>query len=98
MLIPEALIATGEPNIDSLIVKSDTVAVCDHCRRLHIITNEGSFSTYEKTSSTWSVWRQDDNGNEIRMASLLKESEAQTLVDEFESRGHKQIYWIKEDG
>jgi hypothetical protein len=97
LLVREALIESVELDIESLIVESDVVAECKICQRLHIIYNDGSFSTYEKISSTWSVWRQDDNGNEIRMASLLKESEAQALVDEFESRGHKQMYWIKED-
>jgi len=97
LLVRETLLEPDKPDIESLIVKSSVVAECKNCERLHILNNDGTFSTYEKTSSNWSVWRQDDNGNEIRMASLLKESEAQALVDEFEARGHKQMYWIKED-
>jgi hypothetical protein len=97
LLVSEAQIETDDLDVEFLIENFDTAAECRECKRLHIINRDGTFITYEKTSASWSVWRQDDNGNEIRMATLLKENEAQALVDEFESRGHKQMYWIKED-
>ena len=51
----------------------------------------------EEGANTWSVWRQDDNGNEFMVASALAEQEARMIVEEFESRGHKQIYWLKNE-
>lgn len=39
------------------------------------------------------MWRKDDNANEVCMAKMLSESEARSIVSEFESRGHKQLYW-----
>ncbi len=49
----------------------------------------------EEETNVWSVWRQDDNGNEFMIASALSESEAKSFAEEFESRGHKQIYWLR---
>jgi len=48
--------------------------------------------------SVWSVWRQDDNGNLFLVQDGLTESEALSLVQEFEKedRKHKQTYWAKE--
>jgi hypothetical protein len=45
---------------------------------------------------TWSVWRQDDNGNVFMVKSGLTEAEALRLVAEYEAKGHKQTYWAKE--
>ncbi len=47
-------------------------------------------------SSGWTVVRQDDNGNEVEMATGLTEESAKKMVEEFTSRGHKQIYWAKD--
>ena len=47
-----------------------------------------------ETSADWSVLRQDDNGNEIEMATGLTEDQAHEVVRDFTSRGHKQIYWV----
>jgi hypothetical protein len=46
---------------------------------------------------TWSVLRQDDTGNEFLVKTNLHQSEARDLVAEMESRGHKQIYWCRDD-
>lgn len=51
----------------------------------------------EEKANVWSVRRQDDNGNEFTIASALTEPEARSLVEEFESRGHKQIYWLSKE-
>jgi hypothetical protein len=42
----------------------------------------------------WTVWRQDDNGNQVEMARYGSRGAAEASVAEFESRGHKQIYWV----
>ncbi len=46
---------------------------------------------------SWSVWRQDDNGNEFKIESGLSESDARSIVEEFERRGHKQMYWVRKE-
>jgi hypothetical protein len=48
-------------------------------------------------AATWSVWRQDDHGNRFLVATRLKRQDAENLVAELESRGHKQTYWAEED-
>jgi UDP-N-acetyl-2-amino-2-deoxyglucuronate dehydrogenase len=45
----------------------------------------------------WSVHRQDDNGNRFVVQAGLSRQEAERLVAEFESRGHKQVYWAEPD-
>ena len=45
--------------------------------------------------ATWSVHRQDDNGNRFVVQTGLSRQEADRLVAEFESRGHKQVYWAE---
>ncbi|SOB82287.1 hypothetical protein [Streptomyces sp. 1331.2] len=47
---------------------------------------------------TYRVMRQDDNGNRFLVAKGLDRAEAQRLAAEFEARGHKQLYWVEEDG
>lgn len=48
-------------------------------------------------SVDWTVWRQDDNGNQFRISGGHPREEAERLCDEFEARGHKQLYWISPD-
>ena len=43
---------------------------------------------------TWTVWRQDDSGNRFLISSGHSRDEAEHIVREFESRGHKQTYWV----
>lgn len=43
----------------------------------------------------WSVCRQDDNGNRFVVQSHLQKDEANRLVAELESHGHKQMYWME---
>ncbi|WP_425615004.1 hypothetical protein NA78x_004891 [Anatilimnocola sp. NA78] len=45
----------------------------------------------------WSVWRTDDNGNVFLVREHLPKAEAQRVADEFESHGHKQLYWLQEE-
>jgi hypothetical protein len=42
------------------------------------------------------VLRQDDNGNEYVVAKVSSRCEAEAMVAEYESRGHKQVYTIDE--
>jgi hypothetical protein len=52
----------------------------------------------EIEDSTWRQWvvkRQDDNGNRFVVQTGLGQEEAEQLVKEFESRGHKQVYWAE---
>ena len=44
---------------------------------------------------SWSVWRQDDNGNRFLMKANVTQSEASGAVDHYQSLGHKQHYWAE---
>lgn len=41
--------------------------------------------------------RLDDNNNEFLVRDGLTEEEALALVREFEARGHRQAYWVKNE-
>jgi hypothetical protein len=49
------------------------------------------------TQRTWTVYRQDDNGNRFVVQKHLSREEAERVVEEFEARGHKQLYWAEPD-
>lgn len=40
------------------------------------------------------LWRQDDNGNQVLVATYGRREEAESARDAFEARAHKQIYWV----
>jgi probable phosphoglycerate mutase len=42
----------------------------------------------------WELWRQDDNGNRVLVAGFATRGEAAARMAEFESRHHKQTYWV----
>jgi hypothetical protein len=44
---------------------------------------------------TWTVHRQDDNGNRFVVQTGLTRAEAERLAAEFEAKGHKQVYWVE---
>ena len=44
---------------------------------------------------TWSVWREDDNGNRFRVRYGLTADEARKTAEDFTLRGHKQRYWAQ---
>ncbi|MER5933733.1 SPOR domain-containing protein [Streptomyces sp. NPDC002054] len=46
----------------------------------------------------WLVIRQDDNGNRYRVGRYATRAEAQKVVDSFDDRGHKQLYWVERIG
>jgi hypothetical protein len=45
---------------------------------------------------SWSVWRQDDNGNVALVKAGLTRTEALQLIAEYEAKGHKQTYRAQE--
>ncbi|MGW6918254.1 SPOR domain-containing protein [Kitasatospora sp. NPDC054939] len=47
------------------------------------------------TVTAYRVMRQDDNGNRFEVAAGLAREEAERLAEEFEARGHKQLYWVE---
>ncbi|MFB7054357.1 MULTISPECIES: hypothetical protein [Streptomyces] len=46
----------------------------------------------------WLVIREDDNGNRYRVGRYATRAEAQKVVDSFEDRAHKQLYWVERIG
>jgi hypothetical protein len=45
--------------------------------------------------AVWDLWRQDNAGNRQVMQDGLTEPEARALAARYESRGHKQMYWVE---
>lgn len=44
----------------------------------------------------YSVWRLDDNANEFLVLCGLTQDEALRLVRDYEVKGHKQAYWVRD--
>jgi hypothetical protein len=51
--------------------------------------------TSDQAAQTWTVHRQDDNGNRFVVETGLAKEDAERLVAELEARGHKQYYWAE---
>lgn len=47
------------------------------------------------SAAAWALWRQDDNGNRVRIETFASREAALARQGEFESRHHKQIYWVE---
>ncbi|HUQ05859.1 MAG TPA: hypothetical protein VM261_25330, partial [Kofleriaceae bacterium] len=41
------------------------------------------------------LWRQDDNGNRVRIDVFASEAEAEAERAGYEARAHKQLYWVQ---
>ncbi len=55
----------------------------------------GWWAVVEKSKiNNWSVWRQDDNGNEFMIETGLTEESANNMARDMEATGHKQTYWV----
>lgn len=52
----------------------------------------------KSVAGTWVVHRQDDNGNRFIVRAGLNRDEALILASEMEARGHKQTYWVEQEG
>jgi hypothetical protein len=47
----------------------------------------------DPSAESWTVHRQDDNGNRFVMHVGLSRDEAERLVAAYDALGHKQLYW-----
>jgi len=52
---------------------------------------------FDRPPPTWSVMRQDDNGNRFVVQTGLSHEEAERLVAEYQDLGHKQLYWAEQE-
>jgi hypothetical protein len=48
----------------------------------------------EGRTEGWTVWRQDDSGNQYVVSRHDTRAEAQAVATDMEARGHKQVYWV----
>ncbi len=48
-------------------------------------------------NKVWAVYRKDDNGNMFLVKPNLTKSEAESVLEKYERKGHKQVYWIEEN-
>jgi len=46
----------------------------------------------------WLLKRQDDHGNQYVMATFGSKEEAEREMENYQSRGHKQTYWVEKVG
>jgi hypothetical protein len=44
----------------------------------------------------YELWRQDDNGNRVRIDVFESAAAAEAARAAFEARAHKQMYWVEE--
>jgi hypothetical protein len=61
----------------------------------HPDTCRPMWPTAQPGERSWVVWRQDDNGNQVVMARYGNQRAAQDVVEAFEHRAHKQLYWVE---
>jgi hypothetical protein len=47
-------------------------------------------------SRNWCLVRLDDNGNQYVVRTGLTRAAAEALARQFEARGHKQSYWVRQ--
>ena len=59
---------------------------------------EGVDNAESQGGADFSVWRLDDNNNEFLVREGMTGEEAMRLVREYEEKGHKQAYWVKQGG
>jgi catechol 2,3-dioxygenase-like lactoylglutathione lyase family enzyme len=53
--------------------------------------------TAATSRASWSVWRQDDNGQRFRISGGHSRTNAERVCVEIEAKGHKQLYWVSPD-
>ena len=68
----------------------------DICTSLNISIDELPWVSEYISGPKFSVYRVDDNGNEIEMEKFYWENYARKYAEEFDSRGHKQSYFTRE--
>ncbi|HEX4794539.1 MAG TPA: hypothetical protein VH370_12135 [Humisphaera sp.] len=62
------------------------------------LRNELGEDYWSKPDRTWSMYRQDDNGNRFLIQGGLMRAQAEAQVRQFEALGHKQTYWTEPQG
>jgi hypothetical protein len=45
-------------------------------------------------SGRWTVWRQDDNGNQYEVSQHNTRAEAESVASAMDASGHKQTDWV----
>ena len=66
--------------------------------KAHIDVMSHAAENENNAMGNWMVVRQDDNGNRFVVATGLTRQEAERLVAQYESLGHKQMYWAEQEG
>lgn len=56
----------------------------------------GSNNQPPLSSASFSLWRQDDNGNRFLVGSFARREDAEKKINELSRQLHKQLYWITE--
>ena len=46
-------------------------------------------------AARWELWRLDDHGNEVLVATFESEAEAERERASYEAKGHKQLYSVR---
>jgi len=64
----------------------------------HLTRIEAHAPAGEPGPAAFVLMRQDDNGNRYVVARFTEHAEAEAAAEEFESRGHKQLYWVQTAG
>lgn len=57
----------------------------------------GLAGNVEPGESVWVLYRIDDNGNELEMRRFPERAGAERTMREYEARGHKQAYLVREE-
>lgn len=63
---------------------------------LHILPEEVEWMNEEFLGKRWQLKRMDDNGNVFVIQNYLDREFAETQRAGYESKGHKQTYWVEE--
>lgn len=89
---------------DNFGTSFDTILACERDPQsveqwYHMLLERGiAFDEFRSDTAIryrWCVWRQDDNANRFPLDAALSEQAARSMVDEYERRGHKQLYWAE---
>jgi hypothetical protein len=89
-----------EPKVPLFCVQTDAsplTCLLDLLETLSIDRSDLSWVAEEIATSevpTWTLWRQDDNGNEALVQSFTGYRKARAELARFEALGHKQTYWL----
>ncbi|WP_349572595.1 hypothetical protein [Azotobacter salinestris] len=59
--------------------------------------NDSTATHKEAGGGRWLLYRIDDNGNEVEMRRFAERAEAEALMNEYQRRGHKQAYLVREE-